>query len=485
MESLNQVNVREPLTQQFSLFDSHTGTIQRDKLHHKYAEKLVINPELTRALVSFQANKSTPFYRWFKYKEAFSHHFIRYILDQLHPTIERVTRVLDPFAGAGTTLTGVTQAGCKATGIELLPVGTAAMRARLLADSVDIDMFEIQLKRLTNDPLERSAASTYIFPHLRITNKAFPPSNEQALAAYQNFTDGIANSDVRFLFWFAGLSILEDVSYTRKDGQYLRWDTRSGRELRSSFDKGPIRDFKEAVLHKLAIMLDDLNKRNAGKFARNVEIIEGSCLDELPKLGKETFDFIITSPPYCNRYDYSRTYALELAYLGYTEDALRNLRQNLLSATVENRTKRQHLANAYRMRGHEARYLAAEQAFIAQEALHEVLGLLYEARENGELNNNSIPTMVENYFFEMNLVIHDLARILAPRGKVVIVNDNIQYHGHEVPADLILSDLATKAGLSVDVIWVLPRGKGNSSQQMGIHGRRELRKCVYVWTKPA
>jgi len=34
-------------------------------------------------------------------------------------------------------------------------------------------------------------------------------------------------------------------------------------------------------------------------------------------------------------------------------------------------------------------------------------------------------------------------------------------------------------------IWTLPRGKGNSSQQMGCHGRRELRKCVYVWERPA
>jgi len=37
----------------------------------------------------------------------------------------------------------------------------------------------------------------------------------------------------------------------------------------------------------------------------------------------------------------------------------------------------------------------------------------------------------------------------------------------------------------VDAIWVLPQGKGNSSQQMGKFGRAELRKCVYVWSKPA
>ena len=91
--------------------------------------------------------------------------------------------------------------------------------------------------------------------------------------------------------------------------------------------------------------------------------------------------------------------------------------------------------------------------------------------------------MVENYFFEINFVIHEMARTLAPNGWVVMVNDNVQYHGEEVPVDLILSNLAEMAGLSVESIWVLSRGKGNSSQQMGLHGRNELRKCVYIWKK--
>jgi hypothetical protein len=85
----------------------------------------------------------------------------------------------------------------------------------------------------------------------------------------------------------------------------------------------------------------------------------------------------------------------------------------------------------------------------------------------------------------MSFIVHELARTLAPRGHVVMVNDNVQYHGEEVPVDLILSDYAASAGLTVEHIWVLAKGKGNSSQQMGVHGRKELRKCVYVWSKPS
>ncbi|MBI5469097.1 MAG: DNA methyltransferase, partial [Deltaproteobacteria bacterium] len=77
----------------------------RAALYRKYADKLIINQELTRQLVSFQANKSTPFYRWLKYKEAFSSEFVRYVLNKFKPASNSIPYVLDPFAGAGTTLT--------------------------------------------------------------------------------------------------------------------------------------------------------------------------------------------------------------------------------------------------------------------------------------------------------------------------------------------------------------------------------------------
>ncbi len=457
---------------------------ERVNLHYWYADKLVINPELNRSLVSFQANRSTPFYRWFKYREGFSSELVKYFFNKLRPSVDQPLRVLDPFAGAGTTLTTVTKEGCQATGIELLPVGVAAIRARLVADTVSIDTFQQHLKRLTDFPLNSSTSSDYRFPHIRITENAFPEETEHAISAYMAFLDEITDVDVRYLFWFACFSILEDISYTRKDGQYLRWDNRSGRQLKATFNKGVIQDFRTAILNKLQIMIADIKKRNDGTFSRQVRIIHGTCLDSLQTFEEAAIDLIITSPPYCNRYDYTRTYALELAFMNHGEDDIKRLRQTLLSATVENKSKRDWLVQTYRERQNEGRFSTAAGAFANQAALQEVLDLLYSARERGELNNPKIPDLVANYFFEMSFVIHELARTLAPSGRIIMVNDNVQYQGEEIPVDLILSDFATTAGLSVDYIWVLPRGKGNSSQQMGIHGRNEIRKGVYVWSKP-
>jgi hypothetical protein len=64
-----------------------------------------------------------------------------------------------------------------------------------------------------------------------------------------------------------------------------------------------------------------------------------------------------------------------------------------------------------------------------------------------------------------------------------MVNDNVRYAGASVSVDMILSSIAQRLGFNVENILVLPNGKGNSSQQMGEHGRDSLRKCVYIWRK--
>ena len=462
-----------------------TNRSHREALHHKYADRLVINPALNRILVSYQGNKGAPFFRWLRFKEGFSSSFVEYMLRTYKPPAGENPTVLDPFAGSGTTLSTATRNGWNATGIELLPVGIAAMKARLIADRVDLDKFQRYLAELGHYRLDETTATDYRFPHIRITEKAFDPGTEVALSAYHGFLNRIDDPQTRFLFWFACLSVLEEVSYTRKDGQYLRWDVRAGKARHSTFNKGPVSNVQDALCRKLTSMLEDLRHRSGGSHSPRVRIVEGSTLEEMPGIPDNTFHLVVTSPPYCNRYDYTRTYALELAFLGHGEDEVKDLRQCLLSATVENRSKLDWLSATYQALGRGRFFADITAAFEKQEALHEVLGILHQARSRHELNNSSIPDMVQNYFFEMNVVIWELARVLKAGGHVVMVNDNVRYHGEEIPVDLILSDFAERAGLNLDQIWVLPQGKGNSSQQMGAHGRAELRKCVYVWSKPA
>jgi DNA modification methylase len=447
-------------------------------LTRRYRDRLVVNPDLDRTLVSFQANKASNGYRWFKYKEGFSARLVHYLLEALGV---KGGRLLDPFAGSGAALFAAGSAGLDALGIELLPVGCEAIRARKAAREADPAALVRAVEHwLQRRPWERGDGAT-AFSHLRITRGAFPRETEAVLGRYLAAAARWPDEAARVLLRFAALCVLEEVSYTRKDGQYLRWDCRCGRRPAAKvYTKGSLPPFGDAVARKLAQMRDDLRApaavTAAGPAPGEVTFRCGSALDLLPTLNAASFDCLLTSPPYCNRYDYTRTYALELAFLGVGEERLRVLRQAMLACTVENRQK-----DGLEARFGRVAFTRARRRFEGQELLAQILHYLEVQKEAGLLNNPGIPRMVRNYFWEMALVIAACARVLKPGAPLAMVNDNVRYQGADIPVDLILSDIAAGLGFEVETIWVLPVGKGNSSQQMGRHGRRELRKCVYVW----
>lgn len=319
-------------------------------------------------------------------------------------------------------------------------------------------------------------------PELRITKGAYPEQTKEAIERYLGASQK-ENCRVQAVLHFALLCILESISYTRKDGQYLRWDYRSGRRQGAKpFDKGEISNFAQAICNKINEIVIDLASSTAelGLFSADnpqgeVKLYNSSCLEVMPNLPDSTYDAIITSPPYCNRYDYTRTYALELALIGISEKDLLNLRQQMLSCTVENRAK-----DLLKMNPKWAKaILAADE----QKLLQAILKYLNDQKVNGTLNNSGIPRMVRGYFYEMACVIAECLRVLKSKAPLFMVNDNVRYAGASVSVDMILSDFAEKLGFNVEKILVLPNGKGNSSQQMGEHGREPLRKCVYIWRK--
>jgi DNA modification methylase len=462
---------------------------EREKLFERFADRLETSYNLSRKVVSFQANKDEPVYRWFKYKEGFSSSLVKYFLKEYS---SEPVNILDPFAGVGTTLFAAQEAGWKSFGIEVLPVGIFVMQTREAIKNVDSE----KLKRIINNiqqELSKIGTNEIHFKHISITKFAFPEETEILINKYLSYCDTIGDKNIQIVLRFAVFSILEEISYTRKDGQYLRWDYRSKRELAGKpFDKGKILNFEEALKHKLNQITTDLvqdksinlfEPENNGHQQYPIKIIEGSCLEELPKLDDNYFDFIITSPPYCNRYDYTRTYALELVYLGCDNEQVRNLRQAMLSCTVENKEKVEYLNQLYSTFSKQKIFDKILKVYNNSSAMMEVNSTLEMLNKHERLNNNNIPRMVKNYFLEMCFVIYEMARVTKHNGYCVMVNDNVRYGGEEISVDLILSEFAESFGYNVNKIFVLPKGKGNSSQQMGNYGRTEIRKCVYLWQK--
>ena len=448
------------------------------KLLEHFSNAMLIEPAFSRVIVSFQGSKNEPSYRWYKYKEAFSPSLVNYLIQRYD--VKGV--VLDPFAGSGTALFAASEAGLSTDGIELLPIGHEIIKARRhLGPKSSGSERDTLVRWLVERPWEKSEIASSL-PTLRITKGAYPPETADAIERYLGalcLEAPLERSIMRFVL----LCVLEAVSYTRKDGQYLRWDYRSGRMVgKKPVYKSVIRDLSNAIIDKIDEILLDVSSttspdssRPIGRLRGIVRLMEGSCLDWLPQLPQESYNAIITSPPYCNRYDYTRTYALELALLGLDEKQVAGLRQQMLSCTVENRQKDLVALNPV--------WSTVIDIVDHQELLQTVLLYLEQQKIHRLLNNNGIPRMVRGYFYEMACVAVECHRVLTLGGRVFMVNDNVRYAGVSIPVDTILSSIAEAIGFEVENIFVLPVGKGNSSQQMGVHGRDVLRKCVYVWRK--
>jgi len=473
--------------------DGATSCEARMALEQQYAALLTPTDEFNRRLVSYQANKQARLHNWLKYKEGFSAQLVDILLSKFG--VQAGQKILEPFAGSATTLLVAKELGIDAVGIEILPVCHLAWEAKSQYRQYDIP--ELQRVRhwlkVTTPGLNEVA-----FPHVTITHSAFTPDQEAKLMWYRDQFDRMAVSRLtKLLLRLILMSVLEEISFTRKDGQYLRWDARSekvqtrnaqrtakGRAPVKVFDKGRIVDVRDALSGALDEVIRDLEvMQQNGLPASQQELIKGTVLEVLPQLADQQFDVVITSPPYCNRYDYTRTYALELAFLGVDDQGIKDLRQSLLSCTVENRSKLHELGSYYTALGRSADFDRVKQALDQNAALQEVFAALHTRGLRGELNNQGVIRMVEGYFTELAFVIFELQRACRSQAHVAIVNDNVRYGGEIIPVDLLMTDLAASFGFRPEIIYVLPQRKGNSSQQMGKYGREANRKSITVWAR--
>ncbi len=447
------------------------------KLESDRSDLLVINSDLNRQLVSFQANKAEPVNRWFAYREGFSKSLVEYIFEV--SAIKPGSTVGDPFAGTGASAIAAAEKGSNGIAFELLPVGIEIMETWNSIQEADRGELVHAIETAVATKPWQQHNKRVDFENLRITENAFPATNDEALGRYRSWARSTDEDQAR-IFSFAAFCILESISYTRKDGQYLRWDSLSNHgRSKSTFSKGPILDFDFAIVKKLEQIAADLRENLADdESARSpLTIFSGSVLESMPLLEPESIDLVVTSPPYCNRYDYTRTYALELAYLGVDEKEIRRLRQALLTCTVEHKERdfREFSAGPLKI---------ALNAHGSSNTLSRIVQFLRSEAADGRLNNRGIVNMVDGYFLDLSLHLVQTFTKLKPGSSYFMVNDNVQYNGVSIPVDLILCEIAESIGFKTEFVWVLPRGKGNSSQQMKIHGRRELRKCVYHWRVP-
>ena len=186
------------------------GSQERRSLLERFEERVSVNSTLTPKMVSYQGNRSAPGFRWMRYKEGFSIELVEQLLESARPS-----SVLDPFSGIGTSPLVAAGKGLVATGIEIIPVGLLAGQAiALAANGLQSDTFAGSAARLLEHiDANSEISSEHVYPHVTITEKAFPAETELALAKARQFISTIRDADILTMLNVACMSVLESVSY--------------------------------------------------------------------------------------------------------------------------------------------------------------------------------------------------------------------------------------------------------------------------------
>lgn len=470
----------------------------RITLENKYWNITEITERFNRQSVSFQLSKKDKLHSWLKYKEGFSAELVRILINEFD--IDKGATILDPFMGSGTTALVACMNGINSIGYDILPMSKISINAKSDVNNYNIKELLHILNDLTN--LEVTKDYSTQTPTVSITKDGYPIDTAIEISYINDYIQSSSYSNnAKNLIKLCMINCLEKVSYSAKDGQYLRWDYRCPKIVKATedrvrlgkkpfvvkLDKGKLPTMKEALIDEFSKIIDDIKEiqrnKNGNIFGANT-FIEGSALYHLPILEDNMINAVISSPPYCNRYDYTRTYAMELAFLGVNDDGIRTLRQELLSCTVENKTKVERLKDFYESSGFISRFNSIIEIVQSNNVLKEIVSALNSRNAKGEINNKGVIRMVEGYFTELTFIFAELFRVCKSGAKVAFVNDNVRYAGEVIPVDYLTTMLAEQIGFIPLKIYSLKQKKGNSSQQMKKYGKVSLRKSITIWEKP-
>jgi len=401
------------------------------------------------SFVSYVGNKKIPFLRIYKYKEAFSFKLVNEFLKRFEA--DSNDYVFDPFSGLGTTMFTSMLNSVPSVGVDKLPLAHFISKTMPLL----LQLKENELKKLWKSltPKIQNNEPADVALDVSIMKKSFDEETLSILRKLKSTIDGLSfpYHDILLLLFF---SILEECSFTSKDGQFLRLQ-------KNKRVSNPI----EAMKRKIMEVEEDIRRTKIifPDFFITDEIMPGVYLEDTRNLStiqfKKNPTIIVTSPPYANRYDYTRTYSLELCFhFVKTFEELKAVRFGILRSHIESKIQKDEIPP------------------------HPVIKEVVEALGTKNLNNPKIPAMLTTYFIDMQKVIQEWFTVLAPGASIAMVVDNVRFEGEMVPVDLILSEIAEEAGFDIKEI-IVARYKGNSSQQMKKYGKVPVRESIVVWER--
>ncbi len=410
--------------------------------------------------VNFGKNKKVPIHNWFKYKEAFSKELVERIIINFNMK-KKGKIIFDPFCGIGTTPLTAKQLGLNYLGSDLSPLCEFVTKTKLDFSKYNIRELKKELDKIKKwnikkirKNLDKEDKELIRYP---IFKRAFPESNclRELFGLKKKIKEQYHNHPLnKQILNLALLNIVEEVSDTSKDGAFYRIVKKDKKpNVLNAFVKNLEGIIKSLEEHKAFLLgfLHQTIKYGKGK----IKIADSRRLP----FKTSKVDLTITSPPYLNRYDYTRIYQLEL-YLLFCKsfEELKDIRYNTIRSHVEAKYENFGIFNS--------------------EILKERLKKLSERN----LNNPKIPYMIQGYFDDMFLTMKELYRVTKKKGMVVFVVGDTRFSGVSIPVDTILLEVGSQAGFTPVEVWIT-RYKGNTPQQIKKYGLEAVRESIVILKK--
>lgn len=378
-------------------------------------------------------------HRWYLFPHSFTGDLVHALIHEWG--LNGQDRILDPFAGSGTTLLAAKEMGVRSDGYDLSPLAVLASNTKTVTFS------RRRLKKLWQT-LQRALRSGSTPPTVRaypeLVCKALPGGRLKAL---DTIASGIESLDClsyeRDFFRLALISIVPRFSHAVANGGWLRWSKQgAGARNVTIF-------FEEQVEMMLSDVCDATSQGNRYWKARIADARVMPARDAI-------YSAVITSPPYPNRHDYTRIFGVELMFAFHDWEANRALRYQTFHSHPEARPNR-----------------PSARRYKPPKALNSSIR---------DLTDKRMQCMLEGYFLDMYLCLCEVVRVCRKGAKAAFVVGNTQYDGRAILVDEFTAEIGEQAGLTCKEIRAV-RWRGNSAQQMGKYGRTAARESVVIFEK--
>lgn len=372
---------------------------------------------------TFADNMRLPVHRWFRYSAGFSGAWAENFISC--EAKKRQVRVFDPFVGSGTTLIASEQCGVPSWGIESHPFVARVAQGKLAYRSSE-DEFLARAECVLTSARRRTPDIETYAPLMRrcYTDDALAQLDCLRRAVEAQTDD----SEASLLAWLTLVAILRPTSHVgTANWQYLLPSRRKARV------QEPFAAFREMT----STMLHDMHGANGIDTPRAMFTVDDarSC-ESVPA---DSFNLIVTSPPYPNNYDYADATRLELTFFGEINgwgDLQENIRQHLLRSCSQHVPDRAVDLPAVLSRA-ELDPIRDELASVCEE-----LGEVRLTRGGKKTYHN----MVGCYFLDLAQVWHSLRRVCSSPSKVCFIIGDSAPYGVYVPVIEWLGKLALSAG---------------------------------------